>query len=227
MENGEKTLEFVKNYGRNFMRWIDDFISNHFQELRCSDVYDLYFNFTNELKNWKGTSSGFTGLSELIIFRMILNLFGKKFELIKRTPDTRAFRKGDIILASDVNALIDKREQKGRLKPDISIYKGNKLLVNMSIKIYVDSTEKIDSEIEKFKELRSTYPNMECLIIIYHLSRDERKSFNDLKNLTCFKYLMEKKKEFNWINYLILQKNHRNFLEEIEKRLKLSKIACE
>jgi hypothetical protein len=62
----------IANMGEKFLKEIDHYLANNYQNLTCNDIHDMYFDFIFKvLKDFKGNSNGFTGLSEYLIFRFL------------------------------------------------------------------------------------------------------------------------------------------------------------
>jgi len=53
--------------GKKFLDDVDVYIKENLKNIRCTDIWKLYDDFVWALKDRKGTSSGFTGLSEYLI----------------------------------------------------------------------------------------------------------------------------------------------------------------
>src|SRR5574341_84731 len=67
------------NMGRRFLEEIDSYIKKYLRTWTCSQVHEFYFRFFYDLKEFKGNSNGFTGLSEYLIFRSLYHLLGGSF----------------------------------------------------------------------------------------------------------------------------------------------------
>ena len=49
---------------------LDKYLMDNIDNLTGKDITHLYFDFWNELKRWRSGSSGFTGYSEFLLFRV-------------------------------------------------------------------------------------------------------------------------------------------------------------
>ena len=72
---------------RKYLEEMDKFIAKNYRILTCGDIHDIYFDFLQVLKEFRGTSTGFTGLSELLILRFLYHQLGGSFK-IHDVPDT-------------------------------------------------------------------------------------------------------------------------------------------
>jgi hypothetical protein len=81
-----------RNIIKDFLKNLDLFIATNLDTLTCADVYNIYSDFFHDLKQFKGNSSGFTGLSEYTIFRIFYHLLGGNFEPKQITNDSLRFQ---------------------------------------------------------------------------------------------------------------------------------------
>ena len=77
----------VKNWGKildEFLQNFDDYIKQHVETITCGEIHKMYTDFFEKIKDYRGNSSGFTGFSELILFRVIYHIIGGNFILETR-----------------------------------------------------------------------------------------------------------------------------------------------
>ena len=123
-------------------------------------LIDLYWDISNAAKERVGTSSGYTGFSELLFFRYILLYLERamdcRFQAHQETESTRSFRAKDIILTHDIgiSRFLDNVKDQ---RTDITIMRtgpgGNELLAAFQIKIYISSPSALRDDIEKLRDL--------------------------------------------------------------------------
>ena len=158
----------IFDINRRYLEEMDKFIKKNYQTLRCSDVFDIYSHFRQSLKDFRGTSSGFTGLSEFLIFRFLYHQLGGSFKIHDVTDELKEF------VSESYNNLrigpIPFKVGKRRIYPDISIYHSENLLSVIQIKVYLTKgTKEVDGEIEILEELKTHYPKLQALLIIFEL----------------------------------------------------------
>lgn len=210
--------------GIEFLKNIDDFIRNNYQKLTRRHIYDMYFDFFKELKNYRSSSHHFTGLSELIMFRFLFHQLGGNFkpnsidksvpeinqqkEFISRTNDK-------LILWQNLNAkkFLDNKK---RRNPDITIIYDGKIIGIISIKVYLtNSIKTIEEEIKTLEDFKKFNPNLKALLLIFYRLRT-----NETEKL---KELIKRK---NWLHYIILdsEEKDKRLAPDLEKFLGLDNI---
>ena len=127
-------MDNALNINKRYLEEIDKFIKKNYQTLKCSDIADIYFQLWQVLKEFRGTSSGFTGLSELLIFRFLYHQLGGFFKPHDFTRDLK-----DFICQSDNKLQIGQEipvdiGQKRRVKPDVSVHYSKDLIAVIQIK---------------------------------------------------------------------------------------------
>jgi hypothetical protein len=134
---------------------IDAFVDHHLQSATPeSDLFKGYRHFFKHLKAFAGTSSGFTGLLEVLFFRFILKdlekRLGLKFQVTKASEETNYFQAAEIILTHDID--VDRFAHKGRAKPDVAIFRHRgltyDLLAAFQIKIYINTKKNLETDLE-------------------------------------------------------------------------------
>lgn len=191
-----------------FLKDLDKFLGKNLGNLTCADIREMYFDFYWELKNFKGNSSGFTGLSEYIIFRLIYNLLGGSFEKRAISQWLYEFVSTDKIYRIGQNTPITAGNQK--FYPDIIVYKNDNPFLVIEIKIYLTyGIKTLMGDIDKLNVINSMYPNSKGLFIIY----------DDISKGKAFERLKREIKLNNNLNYIILEGNSRLFKKEIDNYL--------
>ena len=206
----------IFDISRRCLEEMDKFIKKNYQTLRCSDVFDIYSQFRQSLKDFRGTSSGFTGLSEFLIFRFLYHQLGGSFKIHDVTNELKEF------VSESYNNLrigpIPFKVGKRRIYPDISIYHSENLLSVIQIKVYLTrGTKEVDREIEILEELktRSRYPKLQALLIIFEVSTEGK----------IFRELEKQKNTKEWFNFLILKENKELLTKKLHQCLNLESIA--
>ncbi|MFQ3675074.1 MAG: hypothetical protein SNJ64_00855 [Endomicrobiia bacterium] len=176
---------------RKFLEELDRYLKENLNNITCKDIYNLYCQFLLELKEFKGNATGFTGLSEYLIYRFLYNLNVQK-NVFQIGQNSR------VIVAGK------------RYYPDIVIYKKtDELMAVIQIKIYITGGHKeLKDEIEKLKDIQNHYSEIQALFVI----------FNDQpKGGRILSLLEETKNNMQWFDFLILENNKtllKNILEE-------------
>lgn len=200
---------------RRYLEEMDKFIKKNYQTLPCSDVFDIYSQFRQSLKEFRGTSSGFTGLSEFLIFRFLYHQLGGSFKVHDVTDELKEF------VSESYNNLrigpIPFKVGKRRIYPDISIYHSENLLSVIQIKVYLTrGTKEVDREMEILEELKTHYPKLQALLIIFEASTEGK----------IFRELEKQKNTKEWFNFLILKENKELLTKKLHQCLNLERIAA-
>lgn len=197
----------ARKIGLNFLQGIDDYLAENLDDLRWSDMFDIYFGFFRDLKKYKGSSGGFTGLSEYIIFRYIYHLLGGSFENVRISQDLFEFQSDDGVYRLGQNTPIQVESR--RYYPDIIIYRNDIPVFVVEIKIYLtNGVQTLMGDINKLNEIHETYPTAKCLFINYT---------NIPKNGKIYPRLIEETEFKEWLDFVILDKNEQNIKENLEK----------
>jgi hypothetical protein len=195
-----------------FLDDMDRFIAENLQNLKCKDISDIYSQFTNYLREFRGTSSGFTGLSEFLIFRCLYYQLGGK--LLKKkavTKDIYEFSNGNIRIGQSQSIPVTM----GKRQPDITIYHSNELIAVIQIKVYLGMKE-VDKEIETLKALKEQNQKLRALLIIFSLS----------KKGTIYQALLKEQQNKEWFNFLILEGNNELLMQKLQHYLGLEGITA-
>ncbi|RJO62541.1 MAG: hypothetical protein C4542_03375 [Dehalococcoidia bacterium] len=150
--------------GAVFLSNLDKFLAQNWKQLRCSDICNIYYQFCDELKMFRGTSTNFTGLSELLVFRFLIHQLGGSFKKQDINKDIAEFTNSNL------------RIQQGfklpgmTFRPDITIWKLDKLIGVIQIKAYLSNGFKtFKSEMDIFNRIQEVYPyQFGKLMLIYN-----------------------------------------------------------
>jgi hypothetical protein len=145
---------------------MDEYIKRNLYRLTCNNVREIYFALFGELKRWRSNSSGFTGFSEFLIFRILYHMIGEKFEAIETGDigtDPIIFRSENYEIGQNVKMVLD-----GTKKfPDIYVKRKGKLISIIQVKIVTGGGEpQIAKEVETFRLFRNSYPDIKGLFIV-------------------------------------------------------------
>jgi hypothetical protein len=188
------------NIGMRFLEEVDSYVKNNLWRLTCSQIYDFYYRFFDDLKRFKGNSNGFTGLSEYLIFRTLYHLLGGSFEPKKAfgsnwINEFECTVNNRILIGQSVPIYINGK----RLYPDMTVYDGDKLKSVTQIKLYLTrGSKEVYNEMDNFNSLRTKFSDMKALLIIFALSKggkiiNELKEFQDKEPWFYFTILKDNK----------------------------------
>jgi Holliday junction resolvase len=196
----------------NFLRDLDEFLRENLDNLTCSDINKMYSNFFMELKDFKGNSNGFSGLSEYIIFRFIFHLLGGFFDrkLITATELYEFVSKDGIyVIGQNTPFMASSR----KYYPDIVVYKKNVPVLVVEIKIYPTyGTKTIIADINKLNEMISGFPSARGLFISYYKIPVKGK---------MHERLIEEVNLNDRLDYLVLGENDSLFKDNLQKFLRI------
>lgn len=202
-------MDEVREICNTFLNDIDGFLETNLDTLTCADIYNIYSNFYMDLKNYKGNSSGFTGLSEYLIFRFFYHMLDVSFSPIQITPDLYEFKSSDgkYRIGQSIPIKIGNR----KLYPDIVVYKNNALFLVAEIKLYLTSGIKdLKKDIQKLTEINNKYPGTKGIFISYNIIP---------LNGKIYKLLLDETDSKEWLDYIILAENRNPLKTSLEKLL--------
>lgn len=207
-------VQSLVNIGKKFLEDTETYLRRNIHRLRCNDIHNAYSGFFDVLKEFKGNSNGFTGLSEYLIFRFLYYLMGT-FDR-ERVHWSTGFQ---FVSKSDRNFRIGQSLRicigSKRFYPDIAILDKDELIAVIQIKIFlVQGSKEIDKELEKLEQLRRKYKKMKALLIIFSGPATKGKLFDKLRKL---------QKGSEWFDFLVLKGNSALLEEELQRHL-LTKI---
>ncbi|RLC80501.1 MAG: hypothetical protein DRI61_05665, partial [Chloroflexi bacterium] len=139
---------------------IDEAISQILDRERPElDLIEMYWDITNGAKDKVGTAAGYTGFSELLFFRYIMLYLERelncKFEMYNVTPDTFAFKAGNITLTHDIGLakFLDVKDHKTDIAVIRTTPEGHELLAAFEMKVYFTSNAVLLSDVQKLRDL--------------------------------------------------------------------------
>ena len=149
----------------SFFNLVDNLVD---PDMTCYDFSRLYYDFFEELKDQRCTSSGFTGMSELLVFRLVLKLMKSGFQPKNITKDVKRFVRENVWIEQGHSIRLKKPlgEQKS-IVPDLAIYENGNLESVISIKTYVVTNEILSDELKKLAHLKILYPQIEVLLLLF------------------------------------------------------------
>lgn len=193
------TIEYFKS--------LDSYIENNMREFTCSDICDIYSSMNKCLQEVKGNSNGFTGLSELIIFRYLLKYIGGVFtqQAVEGSETLKEFSNGIYTVGQSCRIVLDGK----RKYPDIMIKKNNEIISVIQIKVYVtNGVEEAKKEINDFKLFKSKYKNMKGFMIVFTEYGKESRIWKEFEEFS---------KQNTWFKSIMLGMNKNNFYNEIKE----------
>jgi len=205
------------NIARKFLEDTDRYLAGNWQDLKCSDIAKMYFELFTDLKKFKGNSHGFTGLSELLIFRILYHGLGGLFTPTENTPQLLDFTctsNNKLRIGQSTRVNIDKNRRK---HPDLVVYYCDKLIAVAQIKIYVTrGCPEVKREMATLEELKNIFPEMKALLLIYN--RLPKKG-------NLIHLLQEEASKKRWFRFLALEDNPDFFWESLSDCLDLGRVT--
>jgi len=120
--------------GTAFLKRLDIFLAANWQNLTCGQVYEIYRQFSNDLKDLKGNATGFTGLSEFLILRVLYHQLGGNFEKRAITQDVSEFVRNGYSIGQSIPIPLGEKQN---CRPDIVLREGEDLIAAIQIKLYL------------------------------------------------------------------------------------------
>ena len=189
-----------------FFKSLDSYLGNNLKEFTCGEICDIYSTMYNGLQDFKGNANGFTGLSELIIFRYLVECFGGEFKPkpIEGSVTLKEFSNGTYTVGQSCRIIVNGK----RKYPDIVIKKNDEVITVIQIKVYVtNGVEEAENEISDFELFKSKYSKMRGGVIVFTDYGEDskiRKAFEEFK------------KQNAWFKIIMLKNNNNNFYDEIK-----------
>ncbi len=213
----ELTLRASFQAGRSFLAETDRFLRENWETLRCCDVHDLYSDFFHELKVWRGNANNFTGLSEFLIFRFLMQQIGCEFQREQLNKDLFRFvstTEEPPIMIAQGNPLSLPGHNRPRY-PDIQVHCAGKLAAIIQIKLYVSGgVTEIRREIITLDEIHKHHPGVRALLIIF--KRYAERS-------TILAQVEKSKKTRPWFDILMLEGETKKFKDCLQEYTNLEK----
>lgn len=177
-------------------------------ELSCNEFAQLYWSFSDELMKYRCTSAGFSGFSELLVFRLVLNLLGgvKAFESKQLTPDLCEYVNGEKTVQQNSSFEITSSNSKQfRVLPDIAILHDGLLQSMISIKTYILGPSVLEEELEKIDLIHKEYPRLKVLLLVFSSGTSEN----------CDKILSDFSEGKNWFKTQFLRDRNETPVSDI------------
>lgn len=160
----------ISGFHKKFFKTIDDYLKNNINKITGKEIGYLYYDFWHELKEWRGTSASFTGYSEFLLLRSLMHtLEGEKWALIPNSNPTKPndFESNKYLISQ---AKVIKFQGKNRA-PDICLWNKDQncpeIVVEIKININNGQTQ-INRIRDNFNLMRSAYPDVKALLIVYN-----------------------------------------------------------
>jgi hypothetical protein len=177
----------AREIGRTFLCDIDKFLKKNIHTMSCNDMHDIYSGFFEDLKEYKGNSNNFTGLSEYLVLRSIIHSlnaacgeFYRKVAARGTGADFMPVAGDNIRIGNSMRIDIGNK----RYYPDIGVKYNDKLVAAVQIKVYLtNGSKEIDSEVTKINALRSMNNEMKATLIIFGGPSKEGRQYARLENL--------------------------------------------
>lgn len=210
-----RSMADVLKVGRNFLEEIDWFLANNYMTLKCSDIYRIYYQFFQDLKELKGNANGFTGLSEYLLFRFLYHQLGGSFKSKEILHSSlQAFSCNSIRIGQSIPVNLDAKTKR---YPDIVLYLDDKLIDVVQIKVYLtNGLNEIEKEMETLQKLKELNPQLRALLVIYGGIAPQGKIKAELDN-------QKSKKDF--FDFLILDGNDNLLNEKLRETLALDRLT--
>jgi hypothetical protein len=205
----------VPQFGKKFLEDIDRYIAERYTKLTCNDVWKIYNQFFYDMKEFKGNSNGFTGLSEYLIFRSVYHFLGGPFDQVEKTNDLYEFKsRRDQNLQISQSTPVEIKEGR-RLYPDIGVSYAKKLLAVCQIKLYLtQGAKEVRAELKKLDDLKELYPDLQALLLVFNSISTKGRIMADLKNEASRR---------PWFQYDYLQGNNRILVDVLKESLDLDR----
>jgi|GEM_PF-1715007 len=204
--------------GRTFLTQMDAFLAANWQHLTCDDIYRVYDQFFNDLKDFKGNAYGFTGLSEYLVFRFLYHQLGGSFRRERITRDLSDFvgKSNAWRIGQSIPVRVGDRHR--RCLPDIVLYQEDRLMMAIQVKLYLTAgVSEVRREAATFAELRALNPgDFRALLLIYSHSLSGRGSVRQ--------ELAGHKNASDWFDFVVLKGNHERLADRLDTSLLLSRL---
>ncbi len=200
-----------------FFEALEDEIESKWDNIRCKDIYNLYLDFWNALKENTGTAHGFTGLSEVIIFTILNKLIekecGEQLTRNRYTSETYYLSNSKFAIGRGLQV----KASGGKRMPDIAIWKSPDKVPKIippdfaiEIKVYTaeEALKTVENAISRLKALKDAKDTFKGMLIFYY--RPSR--LNEVEKRL--------EKESNWLKWVTLENNNENFVEILRDWLK-------
>lgn len=201
----------IQHMIKQFLSDLDEELRVNVKSIRCCDIYEIYFKLFDQLKMYRCNSSGFTGFSEFLIFRLILQSFSCEFERYEISKDCNSFISRDrhIELTQGISLSRFRINLKPNISPDVAIWIDKRLSTVFQIKTYLPKgINTFLSEMDNFKILRHKFPELKAVFLMYVKPSSKG---------TIAKKINDHIQENDWLTVISLQGNSSKFYEVVNK----------
>ncbi len=195
----------------NFLKDLDKYLEDHFKQLKCRDIGKIYSTLYDDLKHYRGTSTGFDGLTEFIIFRFLIHQLGGNFEEIPKTRLTSEFSRGNLLLRQ--GRPIDKKRLDH--SPDITLFKNENLVAVIEIKAHIKDERTYNEAMEIITEIKNVKNDIRALLIIFSPANITSK---------CWQKMHDQRASYPWFDWVVLEEDEGLLYEIVEKSLNLNEV---
>jgi len=208
----------LSKIGTDFLDTLTEEIKQRTQTITCGELCDCYDRFSDKLKDLRSTSANFTGLGELVIFRLILSYlesyYNSKFDHQVCTTALKSFKlQGNDLI---IGQCLPIGHGKTAKRPDITIWEGEgkELLRAIELKIYLtDGLPELKSTIQRMMEWHEIYPKFKGLILIFWKSPETKRKSGISEEIA------QNKLNSDWLKIEILSENKEKPFSQIAKEL--------
>jgi hypothetical protein len=211
----------------NAFKEMDTYLKENRHTITCHEIFAIKEDFYNIVESLCGSTANLTGITEMLIFRLMYHMFEMQESVENKSSQFR-----------DIRLLIGNRYigKNGKFQePDIVIEQGNKISFLISIKNLLSTVSPTSNERESFIVQELIKENGVCTTAIQDLFRidniryGKNSAFNSLT--VVFSQVPNRheraihliQNKYNWHQYLILENNHNKFLDELKDRLRFKK----
>lgn len=156
--------EQLHNEHKIFLSRIDEIIHKNYAKITGNDLAETYYDyFWKELKNHRSTSSGFTGWSEYLIFRLVYSIiegdYGRKFSEPEEMNSGKMSQYFDFIC--------EKCKERKKQATELKCFTSNEIIIANGMAVFVPFDEESDKPKQmEMSELKKKWipkcPNPEC-----------------------------------------------------------------
>ena len=205
--------ENLSKIGTDFLDKLADDIKQRIQTITSGEVCDCYWEFSRKLKELRSTSANFTGLGELVIFRLILSYLesshNSKFAPQDHTTELKSFKlQGENLV---IGQCLPIGRGKTAKRPDITILDDKEnLLRAIEIKLYLpNSLSDLKLTIKRMTDWHEIHPKFKGLILLF--SSPNKSKISD--------EIDAQKINSDWLKIEILSNNREKPFKEIASEL--------
>lgn len=202
--------------GTDFLDELANTVKCRTQTITYGELCECYDMFSEKLKSLRSTSANFTGLGELLIFRLILgyleSYYKAPFSDPQDYPNTQLkcfkLESKEILLGQCLPIGSGKHAK----RPDITIWENtNNLLRAIEIKIYLSNgLAELKLTIEQMTKLHNTYPKFKGLLFIFTRANKTNRNSTILNEINALNKL-----NGDWLRIEVLSDYRKKLFSEI------------